>query len=189
VRLRLPCALLAAAFTAGCAQLLPKGEAQVQSPWASFEEARVAFETVVPERTTVSELRARGIDPYVSANVQLLSYSDILLRFPLATGWSRETLDAGLRRCLESGKSCIGYSIAVREMKRDRVGSFWLDTFGFKRTTDVNGWSFNGLILIVGERVVYTLYGGQPQVREKEVSVQPLGPMQGLGEAAGSLVH
>jgi hypothetical protein len=30
---------------------------------------------------------------------------------------------------------------------------------------------------------VYTLYGGQPMVRQQEVSRQPLGPAQNLGEA------
>jgi hypothetical protein len=187
---RQPCALLAAVFLiAGCTQLLPKAQSEVHSPWASFDEARTAFERIRPERTTTSELRAQGIDPYASTNVQLLSYSDILLKFPLANGWSRDTLDPGLRRCLEAGKECTGYSIVVHDVKRDRVGGFWADTFGFKRIVDVSGWSFNGLILLVDERVVYTLYGGQPNLREKETSRQPLGPVQNLGEAAGSLVR
>ena len=184
------CALLAATFLmAGCTQLLPKAQSEVHSPWASFEEAKVAFERIQPERTSASDLRAQGIDPYSSSNVQLLTYSDILLKFPLANGFARETLDPGLRRCLEAGKECIGYSIAVHDVRRDRVGGFWADMFGFKRVVDVSGWTFNGLILLVDERVVYTLYGGQPNVKEKETSRQPLGPVQQIGEAAGSLVR
>lgn len=187
---RLLSALLAATFLiAGCARLLPKAQSEVHSPWGNFEEARTTFERIEPDRTTASDLRSRGIDPYTSDNVKLLSYSDILLKFPVANGWSRDSLDSGLRRCLEAGKHCIGYSIEVHDVKRDRVGGFWEDTLGFKRIVDVSGWTFNGLILLVDDRVVYTLYGGQPNVREKETSRQPLGPVQNLGDAAGSLIR
>ena len=33
------------------------------------------------------------------------------------------------------------------------------------------------------DRVVYTLYGGQPKVQATEKSIQPLGPVQSLGDA------
>ncbi|HEX7560546.1 MAG TPA: hypothetical protein VF386_15200, partial [Usitatibacter sp.] len=92
-------------------------------------------------------------------------------------------LDRGLHECLEAGKSCTGYSIGVRELKHDRTGSFWQDALGFKRVVDTTGWQFNALILLVGDRVVYTLYSGQPQVREHEVSRHPLGPIQNIGDA------
>ena len=178
------CALLAAAFlAAGCAQLLPKSHSEVRSPWASFEEARAAFETIVPESTTAAELRARRLDPYTSPNVQLLSFSDVLRRFPVADV-PADSLDRGLRRCLEAGKACTGYAIEVTDVHRDRVGNFWQDILGFKRVVDVSGWSFNGIVLIVDERVVYTLHGGQPTLRAEEIARQPLGPLQGMGSDA-----
>ena len=173
---------------AGCAELLPTGHEQVESPWHNFAEARDAIDRIVPDQTTLAELKAAGIDPYVSPNVQLLSYSDILLRFPMTMSNGRDHLDAGLRRCLDSGKACTGYAVALKETHRDRSGNFWVDTFGFKRVTDVTGWSFNGLILLVDDKVVYTLYSGQPQLREQEVTRQPLGPLQGIGDAAANLI-
>ncbi|HET7731510.1 MAG TPA: hypothetical protein VFK48_15915 [Usitatibacter sp.] len=183
------CALAAAAALAcGCAELLPKSQAEVSSRWHSFEEARDAIERIQPGKTTTDELRAAGIDPYISANVQILTFSDIALRFPLNVPADR--LDHGLRQCLEAGKACTGYSISVRDVKRDRVGGFWQDAFGFKRITDVSGWSFNALLLLVDERVVYTLYGGQPNLREQEITRQPLGPVQNFGDSVplGGLV-
>ena len=174
---------IAAAALAGCSELLPKAQSQVESPWKSFDEAKDAIEAIVPDRTTVGDLKAVGIDPYTSPNVQLLSYSDILLRFPMNGGLGSESLDRGLRACLDAGKSCSGFSISVQDIKRDRTGPFWPDALGFRRVTDVSGWTFNALILMIGERVVYTLYGGQPMVRQQEVSRQPLGPVQNLGEA------
>lgn len=180
---RLFALLTALSLAVGCSELLPKAEQHVASPWSNFDAAKATFEQIEADRTTVAELRARGIDPYTSENVQLLSYSDILLKFPLADGWSARSIDGGLRRCLEAGKQCTGYSISVQEVHRDRVGSFVLDLLNFKRTVDVKGWTFNGLILLVDERVVYTLYGGQPKVQATEVSKQPLGPVQSLGDA------
>lgn len=181
--MRLPplAALAAALLLAGCAELLPKARSEVASPWTGFEQARDTIERIVPGRTTAGELREMGLDPYASANVQMLSFSDVLLRFPNAA--SLQHLDAGLRKCLESGRACTGLAINARDTRRDRVGNFWQDALSFKRVVDVTGWSFNALVLLVDDRVVYTLYGGQPNLREQEVTRQPLGPLQDWGEA------
>ena len=177
------------ACLAGCTGLLPRSQLEVSSPWRSFGEARDAITAIVPQQTTAAELRRAGIDPFTRPNVQLLTFSDILLRFPAYV--APERLDPGLRDCLYAGKACTGYSVSVREVKRDRVGGFWEDTLGFKRVVEVSGWTFNALVLLVNDRVVYSLYGGQPSVREQEVSRQPLGPAQGFGESLplGSLVR
>ena len=170
----------------GCSALLPKSKAEVRSGWASFDEARAAIERIVPGQTTTEGLKALGIDPYAGPNVQLLTFSDIALRFPVNV--PGVPIDDGLRACLGAGKACVGYAIAVRDVKRDRVGPFWPDALGFKRVVDVSGWSFNALVLLVDDRVVYTLYGGQPNLREQEVARQPLGPLQNFGESIGGLV-
>jgi hypothetical protein len=111
----------------------------------------------------------------------------VLRRFPLAD-MPAQAIDPGLRRCLEAGKACTGYAIELNEVQRDRVGNFFQDLLGFRRVVDVSGWSFNGIILIVDERVVYTLYGGQPKLHTEETSRQPLGPFQNM-DAVGKLVH
>jgi hypothetical protein len=181
--------LACTALAGGCSTLLPNSRAEIQSPWRSFEDAKSAIESLSPGVSRTSDLRALGIDPYSSPNVQILTFSDIALRFPVSI--SNNHLDKGLRDCLEAGKGCTGYYLNVREVKRDRVGGFWADTLGFKRVVKVTGWSFNALLLIVDDRVVYTLYGGQPSVHEQEVSRQPLGPAQDIGDALplGSLVR
>lgn len=181
--------LACAALLGGCANLLPTAQTQVRSPWRSFEEARIAIESITPERTRAPELVRLGIDPYTSPNVQLLTYSDIALRFPINVASGH--LDKGLRDCLEAGKTCTGYYVNVREVRRDRIGGFWEDTLGFKRTVEVTGWSFNALVLLIEDRVVYTLYGGQPNLHEVEVTRQPLGPAQNFGDSLpfGSLVR
>lgn len=174
-------AIAAAGLAAGCAGLLPRSQSEVRSPWRDFGEAREALERIRPGATTVDELRALGFDPYAGPNVQILTYSDIATRFPVQVGLDR--LDAGLRQCLEAGRRCTGYYVNVRDVRRDRVGGFWVDSLGFERTVQLTGWTFNALVLLVGDRVVYTLYGGQPNVREQEVTRRPLGPLQDFGES------
>jgi hypothetical protein len=121
--------------------------------------------------------------------VQLLTYSDIALRFPINIPYER--IDQGLRECLTAGKTCTGYYLNVRDVKRDRVGGFWQDQMKFERVVEVSGWSFNALVLLVNDRVVYTLYGGQPNLSEQEVTRQPLGPVQNFGESLplGNLIR
>lgn len=175
--------LVAAAFAlGGCAELLPKSQSELSSSWKSFDEAKAAIERIEPGRTTVAELSAAGIDPFTSPNIQLLNYSDIVLRFPMGWTGALEAMDPGLRQCLTAGKACTGYSVAVREARSDRVGNFWLDALRFKRVTDTEGWNFNALILLVDGRAVYAIYGGQPKVRGQEITRNPLGPLQGWGD-------
>ncbi len=174
---------LAGALASGCADLLPKSRMEVASPWGSFERARASIDRIVPYTTTRTDLAAMGIDPYASPNVRLLTYSDIVLRFPLGGTIGPEKLDPGLRKCLEAGKTCSGFAITAQDIRRDRIGDFWLDALNFRREVSVSGWTFNALILLVDEHVVYTNYGGQPLVKESETTRQPLGPIQGWGEA------
>jgi hypothetical protein len=167
---------LAALVLAGCSSLLPRSESSVRTEWHSFDEAKAAIEQLEPHRTTREDLRAGGLDPYVNPNVELLNYSDVLRRFPLAGAPAR--LDPGLRECLEAGQRCTGYSISLNQQHKDRVGPFLLDLLAFKRETLNTGWTFNAIVLLVNDKVVYALYGGKPTILEKETSVEPLGPLQ-----------
>jgi hypothetical protein len=181
--------VMATALLAGCAELLPKAHNTFESPWADFDHAKAAIERIEPYRTTKADLKAADIDPFVNANVALLTYSDIILRFPIGGSVPPEKLDRGLRECLFAGKSCSGYAMNIRDVKRDRTANFWLDSLNFYRKVDVSGWSFNALILLIDDVVVYTLYGGQPVIREVETNRQPLGPLQTWGDAIPGLIR
>jgi hypothetical protein len=178
--------LLAGVALAGCTSLLPRADLATQQAWGNFEEARAAIEAIVPQKSTRAELSSAGIDPLQSASVTILGLPDVMQRFTIGTAVDGQQLDPGIRECLAAGNACTGYSIFVRRNDRKRIGNFWLDTFNFRRETDVTGWTFNALILFVGETVVYTVHGGQPRIHEKEVSRNPLGPLQSIGEGVGS---
>lgn len=174
--------MLGAATLAGCAALLPRAQVATQQPWRDYESAKAAIDAIVPMKSTRADLSKAGIDPTTNAAVTILNLSDIMQRFSAGAALRQEDLDAGVRQCLTSGKACSGYSITLRRTDHQRIGNFWLDSFSFYRETDTTGWSFNALILFVDQLVVYTLYGGQPLVHEKEVTRNPLGPLQGWGQ-------
>lgn len=176
------CAALAAALLTGCSGLLPRAEFATQETWKDYESAKAAIERIAPLQTRRADLSADGIDPRSNAAVTILSFSDVVQRFAVGAAIKQEELDPGIRQCLTAGKACTGYAILVRRTSRKRIGNFWLDSLNFHRETDVTGWTFNALVLFVGDLVVYTLHGGQPRVHEKEVTRNPLGPLQGWGQ-------
>jgi hypothetical protein len=181
-------ALLCVAALPGCSSLLPRAEQATQQSWRDYESAKAAIETVVPMRSTRAELSKDGIDPLRNAAVTILTYSDVVQRFGTSP-IPQEQLDPGVRQCLTAGKKCTGYSIALKQTTHRRIGNFWLDSFSFYRETDTTGWSFNALILFVEDTVVYTLQGGQPLVHEREVTRNPLGPLQGWGQQVTPLLY
>lgn len=170
--------------TGGCARLLPRAQTDLQGGFAGFDAARDTIAAIKPYETHASALLAAGIDPYKNPTVTLLSYADLLQKLSAGGALRADEMDRGIRDCLLAGKRCTGYSIVQKRVDRDRVGNFWLDTFNFYRDVRVTGWSFNALVIMVDDLVVYTLYGGQPVIREREVTRNPLGPFQGWGEPA-----
>ncbi|WP_298294255.1 hypothetical protein [Thiomonas sp.] len=166
----------------GCASLLPRGAAQTSKPWTDFSQAHAAFERIEPYVTTTAQLKADGIDPLTTPNVIILNYADIVRRLVPPSG-SDVPLDRGIRDCLLAQAACRGYEIEQRHIDRKRVGNFWLDFLDFRRETVTTGWRFNMLLLVVDDRVVYKLWGGQPEISETEVTRNPLGPLQGIGQS------
>ena len=174
--------VLIAACLSGCQSLLPRSSSEVRDSWTDFDQARQVIERIEPYRTQRAELHAQGLEPGKNPAITLLSFADVSQRFALGATVTADALEPGLADCFRSGKRCTGYSVVVRQVKRRRVGNFWLDAFNFVRTTDSNGWTFNALILLVDDQVVYTLMGGQPRISERDVTRNPLGLLQSWGD-------
>ena len=176
-------------LSAGCQSLLPDAATRTDVPWQNYEEARQAIQRIKPYETTRAELAAMGLDPAQNPAILILSYSEILQRFAAGSALKPEDYDRGIRDCLTAGKDCVAYSLQIRRVRRERVGNFWLDSLNFLRETDVTGWSFNALVIMVDDVVVYTLHGGQPNIREHERVRNPLGPLQGWGDQVPHFVR
>lgn len=181
--------LVLALLLSGCQTLLPDTKAQVGNTWKSYDEAAAAIERIVPYETRRADLWAAGMDPRTNPSITILSFSDVVQRFAASSAMRPEDFDKGVRECLTSGKTCSAYRVDVRSVHRERVGNFWLDSLAFRRETYVTGFSFNALVLMVDDLVVYTLYGGQPGIREHEIVRNPLGPLQSWGDQVPKVVR
>lgn len=180
--LRLIALLPALLACLGCSGLLPKSTSVTKTPWATYREAQLNFDKIVPGKTTFAELKDLQLDPEANPNIVILNYSDILMRFLPNASISMADLDTGVRECITAKTVCRGYTINQKTVFRNREGNFLADVLGFRRETVVTGWSFNGLVLLKADVVVYKLTGGQPQILEHENVNSPLGPFMGIGQ-------
>jgi hypothetical protein len=181
--------MIVLALLGGCSSLLPRGDTATESPWRDFEDAQRTFEGIVPHKTTVEELRGMHLDPHTNPNITLLNYSDILRRFIPSPSVDSKDLDDGVKECIAAKTACTGYEVDHRQIKRKRIGSFWLDFLNFKRDTQVTGWRFNAVLLIKDSVVIYKISGGQPKIHDSELSRNPLGPLQGFGESSIRIIQ
>ncbi len=169
-----------AVTTAGCAALLPATDTEVIGPWGSFADAQKLFQNIQPYKTTRADLRAMGLDLDKHPNITVLNYADVIRRFVPPVTVPGYTVDKGVADCIASNHHCKAYEIDHKSLKRDRYGNFWADFFNFRRLTKTTGWTFNAVLLLKDDVVIYTLTGGQPLVQENESKKNPLGPLQGV---------
>jgi hypothetical protein len=182
-------ALVACVLAAGCSTLLPTARTEVVSDWDSFDVAVKALATIVPYQSTRQSVQEQGLDPHTNAAITVLHFADVLQRFAAATLIKPEDVDRGIRDCLQAGKHCNGYAIAVEKLHRQRVGNFWLDSLNFRRETVTTGWRVDVLLVFVDDALVYQLVGGRPTINEFELRRNPLGPLQGWGDRSLHLIR
>lgn len=171
---------------ASCSSSLPKGEATTESQWDTFEEAKASYDSIVPFETITSDLKELGFDPYSTPNVRILSYLDIIKIFNPGNSVRPEDLPPSVRACLAAREACLAYEASPGVNKRVRVGNVFLDLLKFKRDRIETGWSFNALIVIDHNMVVYKIWSGIPLIDEHEIRKNPLGPLQ---DSVGSIDH
>lgn len=167
---------------AGCSFLLPEGKETTESPWHSFAEAKAAYDKVIPGKTTLSDLKNLGFDPYSTANVAVMSYLDIIQRFIPNNSIKYDQLAPEVRTCLDMREKCQGYEVSPQEVHSERTGDVITDAFGLKRKTVRTGWSFNAVILFNDSLVVYKVWRGKPFIKERSSTNSPLGPLQNSGD-------
>lgn len=164
----------------GCSSLLPNSHSEASS-FKTFEDARVAIESLIPMQSNQDTLAALGIEAGKQPNTTLLTHADVVRRFVPGSVLTKQDLDAGIVACIEAKDSCRGLEVLASRIDKVRSGNFFADFLNFSRRTDTTGWRFNALILLVDNVVVYRTWGGQPAVNETEVHRNPLGPLQDVG--------
>jgi len=73
--------------------------------------------------------------------------------------------------------------VEIEDIRKKRVGNFWLDLFVVKRQEQTTGWHFRALILLVDSKVVYKLRSGNPMLNETRSKRNPLGPLPEMGSS------
>jgi hypothetical protein len=168
----------AAIFLTGCTSLLPTTKTTTKSPWETFEDAKKNFDRILPYKTKDEDLKGLNFHPYITENVEILTYLDIIKRFMPNPSIQMKDLDAGLQECLQYKELCYAYEINIQNIRTKRFGNVILDLFSFKRKREDYGWYFNALIVMNEDLVIYKLWGGKPNIHEFYEQKKPLGPFQ-----------
>ncbi len=168
----------------GCAGLLPRGQSVDVSPFDGYEQARAAFQRIVPYASTLEDMKALGFNGEANPNVRHVPFPQLLARLALTPQVPFEELDVGIRDCIRARQACRAYEFRFGQMHQERHGGFVGDFLNFRRITHTTGWRFEGLVLVRDTLVLFSNHGGEPLIRAREERVNPLGPFQSIGEAA-----
>jgi len=158
--------------------LLPRDQRRVDSPWSSFDEAKAAFDEIVPGHTSAEGLREIGFHPVATPNVEILTYVDVYERFVPNDGIRLRDQAPAVQYCIAVRERCNGWRLEPQRSNDRRFGNFLLDFFTFRRRVETTGWTFSSLIVLVDDEVVYTLWDGKPSELRHTDSIKPLGPLQ-----------
>jgi hypothetical protein len=150
------------------------------SGWQKYADAEKTFESIVPGKTTIAELKALNLDPATNPSVARLQFWQVRERFIPNTLVTLDDLDQGVRECIQAREGCKAYEVNYLSTQTTRTGNAALDLLKLHRTTQTAGWRFNGLILMRNDVVVYALTAGQPRIQQVEERQDYLGPVQAL---------
>jgi hypothetical protein len=153
---------------------------KTRTNWKSFDEAQLAYDKIVPHKTTVDELKGLGFDPHSTSNIRILTYLDLIQRFIPNASITLNDLQPDVRACIESKDCCHAYEMDLEMTDAKRYGNLALDVFGFNRKTKTTGWTFKALIIVKDDVVAYKLRSGLPNVDRLDKKTKPLGPFQEL---------
>lgn len=168
--------------------VLPSTVETTQTPFQSYRSAEDAFNQVKPFVTTARELKVRGFDPYVTPNIKVLNYLDLVPRFLPQQSMKSDDLDPAVQACLSVREHCAGWLAEPSISSKDRTGNVALDVLGFERETTSTGWKASMLLLVQDGVVVYKLWSGTPSILEVKTEKKPLGPLQDLSGPAASAI-
>jgi hypothetical protein len=171
-------AFMTTLIVSGCAALLPRSSSVTKSPWKSYKEVVSAYDKVVPNTSTINDIRKLGFDIYSTPNLKILSYVDIAFA---TQSLKKDEVSSGIGACLRAQSMCNGYVFEPQVVNYKRYGNFWLDVLNFKRKTKETGWKYKATYLVVDNIVVDKFWSGEPQVDHDREAVNPLGPLQEIG--------
>ena len=168
----------------GCASLLPSSQITTKSLLGNSYQEVSALYGKIKCGNTVRDLKKEGTI-LNGPNVKIRNWFSVQQKFMHNPNIKHEDLPLGVQKFINAGEKGLAYEITLQNTQNKRKGNFFLDFLGFKRITEIKGWDFNGLILIVDGIVIYKLTPaeGTPEINRTEVQKKPLGPLQNAGDA------
>jgi hypothetical protein len=171
----------------GCGgiELLPhRSDASEAQNFKSYSEVVAAYSSIVPGQTREAELAKLGFDASVQPNAEQISYLGVIERFMPRDSIRFDHLAKPVRACIEAQERCSAYVFRPSRLEQERTGSVFLDLMGFERTTVDRGWAAEVVLLMQDGRVAYKVMSGKPHIEGYHDDIQPLGPLQDLGDQA-----
>jgi hypothetical protein len=165
--------------------LLPH-ETQVlaNANFQTYEQVSTAYTDIVPGTTRLADLPRLGFDTATTPNVEVLSYLGVIERFMPRNSMTFDRLAAPVQACIEAQDRCSAFVFHPQHIESQRTGSIFLDVLGFERQTLDTGWQAEVVLLMQDGHVAYKLMSGRPRIEDMHDTVQPLGPLQDIGNTA-----
>ncbi|HEX3674792.1 MAG TPA: hypothetical protein VHU87_10995 [Rhizomicrobium sp.] len=161
--------------------LLPYQTDVKNTNFRSYDSVQIAYKQIAPGVTRESQLSELGFDAASAPNVEVLSYLGVIERFMPRDSIKFDNLDPAVQSCIQARDRCTAYVFKPERLHQQRTGNWFLDVLGFERTTVSYGWSAEIVLLMQDGRVAYKVMSGRPRIQDYHDNVQPLGPLQDLG--------
>lgn len=163
----------------GCSSTVLPGSSNVsQSTWNTYADAKKAYDTVKVGESSLEDIRKLGFDPKVVPNIKVINYVDVVNLFGPA--FKMDDLPGGVQACAKAREDCYAYAVRLQNVQSQRGGFIPADLLGFKKQVTTTGWELNATLVLVGDKVVYKLWNGTPDIKATNQEFNPLGPMQNM---------
>jgi hypothetical protein len=156
-------------------------ENMVSTSFDSYAAVEAAYDKVKLGETDTQGLAQLGFDMVKEPNIERLSYLTVIRRFMPEGAVRFENLAPSIQSCINAQERCVVVIFRPSRFHAQRTGSVVADLAGFERATTETGWAAEVTFLIQDKTVVYKLIQGNPNTKEVRDEVQPLGPLQNLG--------
>lgn len=150
----------------------------------TYDQVADAYKDIVPGQTREADLNKLGFNAAIQPNAEVISYLGVIERFMPRDSIRFDHLALPVKACIEAQERCSAYVFRPSRLEQDRTGSIFLDLMGFERTTLDHGWAAEVVLLMQDGRVAYKVMSGKPHIEGYHDDVQPLGPLQNLGDQA-----
>jgi len=150
----------------------------------TYDQVADAYKDIVPGQTREADLNKLGFNAAIQPNAEVISYLGVIERFMPRDSIRFDHLALPVKACIEAQERCSAYVFRPSRLEQDRTGSIFLDLMGFERTTLDHGWAAEVVLLMQDGRVAYKVMSGKPHIEGYHDDIQPLGPLQNLGDQA-----